>query len=149
MKLITEFRSKMKKRINKKLVKRIAIPIVLILIFILGLYFIVLRMDEDSWIKNSKGIWTKHGNPAETPAEVIEQQQIIACVTDIYSQFKRNGMNFSSQCLGQCGDYSIDIVHTPRTAEDNLEENQCAEYITGTTSHFIEIDKDGKIVRII
>jgi hypothetical protein len=138
----------MKKRINKKLVKRIAIPIAFILIFILGLNFIVLRIDEDSWIKDSKGVWIRHGNPAETPAEVIEQQQIIGCAQDIYSQFKRNGMNFSSQCLGACGDYSIDIVHVPKTAEDNKAENQCEEYLAGMTGHFVELDKEGKVVRI-
>jgi hypothetical protein len=109
----------------------------------------ILRINEDSWIKNSKGVWIKHGNPAETPAEVLEQQQIIACAQDIYSQFKRNGMNFSSQCLGQCGGYSIDIVHTPRTKEDNLEQNQCEEYLTKETSHFIELNNNGEIVRII
>jgi|WetSurMetagenome_2_1015567.scaffolds.fasta_scaffold592500_2 hypothetical protein len=108
----------------------------------------ILRLNEDSWIKDSRGVWIKHGNPAETPAEVIEQQQIIGCAQDIYSQFKRNGMNFSSQCLGACGDYSIDIVHVPRINEDNKAENQCEEYLAGMTGSFIELDKEGKVVRI-
>jgi hypothetical protein len=139
----------MKKKINKKLMKGVIISAILVLIFILSLNFIVWRMDEDSWIKNSNGIWTRHGNPAETPAEVTEQKQIIACATDIYSQFKQNGMVFYSQCLGACGNYSIDIVHVPRNKEDDKPENQCDDYSKGKTSHFIELDKEGKIVRII
>jgi hypothetical protein len=138
----------MKKRINKKIVSILIIIIAFVLIFILSLNFIILRMDEDSWIKDSRGVWIKHGNPAETPAEVIEQQQVIACANDIYIQLK-GSMVFSSQCLGACGDYSVDIIHVPRTAEDDLAENQCAEYIGGKTKHFIELDANGKVVRII
>jgi hypothetical protein len=128
--------------------KKLFFGIIIIAIFVLGIFFI-LKINEDNWIKNSKGIWTRHGNPAETPIEVKEQQKIIACATDIYSQFKTKGMVFSSQCLGACGNYSIDIVHVPRTAEDDKTENQCEEYLNGKTNHFIELDKEGNIVRII
>jgi hypothetical protein len=134
---------------KKKLFFRILIIVAFVLIFIIGLNFIVLRMDEDSWIKNNNGVWIKHGNPAQIPNEVKEQQQIISCTEDIYSQLKSSGMIFSSQCLGACGNYSIDIVHIPRTSEDEKIENQCEEYINKKTSNFIELDKEGKIVRII
>jgi hypothetical protein len=62
---------------HNKLMKVIIIFIILILIFIIGLNFIVLRMDEDTWIKNSDGVWIKHGNPSDTPDEVKEQSYII------------------------------------------------------------------------
>ena len=62
---------------HNKLRKGIIIFAILILIFILGLNFIVLRMDEDTWIKDSRGVWIKHGNPTETPDEVKEQYYII------------------------------------------------------------------------
>lgn len=32
---------------------------------------------EDSWIKDSNGIWIKHGNPSETPDYVLEQQKAL------------------------------------------------------------------------
>jgi len=58
-------------------------------------------------------------------------------------------MQFSSQCLGTIGDYAADIVHVPRNDEDNLAENQCEDYRRGKVNHFIELDKDGNIFRIV
>jgi hypothetical protein len=60
-----------------RLLKGVIISIILLLIFILGLSYIVLRMDEDSWIKDSKGVWVKHGNPSKTPNEIKEQSYVI------------------------------------------------------------------------
>ena len=57
-------------------------------------------------------------------------------------------MGFSSQCLGVVGGYAVDIVHVPRTEEDNLPENQCEDYREGRVSKFIELDKDGNVIRI-
>jgi hypothetical protein len=56
--------------------------------------------------------------------------------------------NFSSQCLGSCDAYAVDIVHVPRTEEDDLEENQCETFRRGQLKHFIELDDKGNIVRI-
>lgn len=136
----------MKKRINKKIGRSIIILICFVLIVILGLNFIVWRMDEDSWIKDSKGVWVKHGNPAETPDYVLEQQEAINCASE-----KLNGFveEINSQCLGTCGNYAIDIVHIPRTEQDDLAENQCAAFKNKEVSHFIELDKEGEIVRIV
>ncbi len=66
----------------------------------------------------------------------------------MYHEKKNSGMNFSSQCIGVCGNYAVDIVHVPRNEEDNLQENQCEDYREGKVSRFIELDKDGNIVRI-
>jgi len=51
--------------------------------------------------------------------------------------------------LGVVGNYAVDIVHVPRSEEDNLIENQCEAYRNGEVNHFIELDKDGEIIRII
>lgn len=104
--------------------------------------------NEDAWIQDSRGVWIKHGNPAETPDYVSEQQKIILCAGDIFAQLSPNFDNLSSECLGACENYSIDIVHVPRTAEDDKTENQCKEYFNGKTSEFIELDNKGNIVRI-
>jgi hypothetical protein len=135
----------MKKRINKKIVSILIIIVAFVLIFILSLSFIVWRMDEDSWIKDSKGIYVKHGNPAETPAYVSWQKAAIVCANDLFTNFTEEK---NSQCLGTCGNYAIDIVHVPRTAEDDLTENQCPDYGKGFVSRFIELDKNGEIARI-
>lgn len=110
--------------------------------------FIFLRGNEDNWIKDSKGIWIKHGNPVNTPGFVKQQQDAILCANDLYSQAKENWMEFNSQCLGACGNYSVDIVHVPRNSWDDSSENQCSDY-PKITPHFIELDKDGKIVRVV
>jgi len=103
--------------------------------------------NEDSWIKDSRGVWIKHGNPSETPDYVLEQQQAVSCALGLY-EANSSRLSFSSQCLGTCGNYAVDIVHVPRTSEDNLIENQCLGYTEGKVSQFIEIDKYEEIVRI-
>ena len=44
--------------------------------------------DEDDWIKNSQGVWIKHGNPSSTPDEVLKQQDAIARAIQLYNQKK-------------------------------------------------------------
>ncbi|MBM3233903.1 hypothetical protein FJZ19_02290 [Candidatus Pacearchaeota archaeon] len=122
--------------------------LVVIIIAVLFIRFII-GGDEDDWIKDSRGVWIKHGNPAETPAGVSEQQTAISCALNLYKEKKNSGMQFSSQCLGNCGDYAIDVVHVPRTDEDNIESNICSDFREARVNHFIELDKNGEIVRIV
>ena len=121
---------------------------IVILLLIAGWIFVrfVIGRDEDSWIKDEKGIYVKHGNPSETPAYVAWQQAAIACASDLFNNMTEEA---NSQCLGTCGNYAVDIVHVPRTEEDNLAENQCEDYGSGIVTHFIELDKNGEIVRIV
>jgi flagellar basal body-associated protein FliL len=50
------------------------IAIVIILIIILAGFLLFLRGNEDNWIKDSKGIWIKHGNPSsEKPLASCEK----------------------------------------------------------------------------
>jgi len=123
---------------------------VISILIIVGWLFMrfVIGGNEDSWIKDEKGVWVKHGNPSEIPSYVSEQQEAINCALNLYENNKTK-MNFFSQCLGTCGNYAVDIVHVPRTSDDNLLENQCQDYRLGRVSHFIELDKDGEIVRIV
>jgi len=108
--------------------------------------FLVFRANEDNWIKDSRGVWIKHGNPSETPDYVLEQQEIINCALEKFNNFSEE---VNSQCLGVCGNYAVDIVHVPRAEADNLISNQCADYNNGIVSHFIELDQEGGIVRIV
>jgi hypothetical protein len=131
--------------------KKIYIILIIIGILIISWLFIrfVFGGGEDSWIKDEKGVYVRHGNPSETPAYVAEQQEGISCALSLYQEQKQTGIEFTSQCLGTCMDYAVDIVHVPRTNEDNIFGNQCSEYQEGKVSKFIELDKDGKIVSII
>ncbi len=129
----------------KKTISIIGI-IVLVVIVIIG---IRLFSGEDDWIKDERGVWIKHGAPAGIPENVKAQQEAIDCTFGLYNDAKINGMNFNSQCLGSCGNYVVDIVHIPRSDEDNLVENQCKDYREGRTKGFIELDKDRGIVRVV
>ena len=122
--------------------------LVLIGLLVLTIIVVILRGNEDAWIKTNNGIWEKHGNPSETPASVLEQQEAISKALELYTQKKSEGINFSSQCLGTVGNYAVDIAHVPRISEDNLVINQCEAYTMFRVSHFIEMDKDGNILRI-
>lgn len=121
--------------------------IILILIVIFVIVFIFLRGNEDTWIKDSRGVWIRHGNPSNTPEKVLEQQEAINCAVEKFNSFNEE---INSQCLGVCnGKYAVDIVHVPRSSEDNLVENQCVDFREGSVSHFIELDKNGEVVRIV
>jgi len=125
---------------------------VAIVIAILVIGIMVFRPGgEDSWIKDERGVWIKHGNPSKTPDYVLEQQEIIDAALSLYEQKKGEGMEFNSQCLGTLEEfgYVLDIVHVPRNEEDNRSENQCEDFKQGIVNHFIELDKDGNIVRIV
>ncbi|MDD5192418.1 MAG: hypothetical protein PHH54_06165 [Candidatus Nanoarchaeia archaeon] len=124
--------------------------LIIIGIVLIGWMFVrfVLGGSEDDWIKDSRGIYIKHGNPGSVPDYVREQQDAVDCALNLYNTKKQEGMQFSGQCLGKCSNYAVDIVHVPRTNEDNLTENQCSDYREGKVSKFIELDKNGGIVRI-
>jgi hypothetical protein len=125
--------------------RKIWIILIIAAVLIAGLLF--LRGNEDNWITDEKGIYVKHGNPSQVPAYVIEQQEAIICALDLYNKAKETTM-LESQCLGACGDYAVDIVHVPRVAEDDKEENQCAAFRSGELKHFIELDKEENIARV-
>ena len=110
----------------------------------------VLRVRQASWMKDDHGIWIEHGKPAITPQEVRDQQDMITQAKALYQQIKTKGTDLSvGPCLGTIGDYAIDIAHNPRIAVDNDPANQCAAYRNGTVNHFIELDVDGNIIRIV
>jgi hypothetical protein len=129
--------------------KKIYWVLIVIVILTVGFTMIFRPGGEDSWIQDERGVWIKHGVPYETPDYVIEQQQIINQTLSLYEQRKSEEMEFFSQCLGVIGNYAVDIVHVPRSSEDNLVENQCEAYRNNEVTHFIELDKDGNIVRIV
>lgn len=130
--------------------KQYLIILIAIGIVLIGLSFVrfFIGGNEDDWIKDEKGQYIQHGKPGFFPDYVAEQQQAIICAIGLYEQAKSEGMQFSSQCLGTCNNYTVDIVHVPRTSEDNLAENQCSYFREGKVSKFIELDKNGEIVRI-
>jgi hypothetical protein len=70
------------------------------------------------------------------------------CAKNRYNKMRSIGMGFDSQCIGECFGYAVDVVHVPRTAKDDLPNNQCEAFRNGTLKHFIELDGHGDVVRI-
>lgn len=91
----------------------------------------------------------------KSPTVNDPRKEITKCAKNMYREFKELGAVFNSQCLGLCHsditneDYAVDIVHVPRTEEDNKPENQCEAYRNGLIGKFIELDKDGNVVRVV
>jgi hypothetical protein len=130
---------------RKRKKPNLILVIILVLLF-LAIALLLLRPPEDDWITDSKGVWIKHGFPSNTPDYVLAQQGAIVCALELYNQSYSD--NLSSECLGYCETYAIDIVSVPRTAEDDLKKNQCEKITTGKLNHFIELDKYGNLVRV-
>jgi hypothetical protein len=132
----------------KKINYLIIVIIVIVIAFLVLMFLRGFNGGEDNWIKDSKGMWVKHGNPSNTPTEVLVQEEAIKCAKGLYEIARSDGLPLNSQCLGTCTDYAVDIVNVPRNSDDDLVENQCASFKEGKVMHFIELDKEGKIVRI-
>lgn len=111
---------------------------------ILGIVWLVLRGQEDTWILDEQGVWIKHGNPKNKPEKVVQQEELIKKATALYQEAKIKGTDFANgPCLGNINnDWVVDIAHNPRQNIDNLPENQC------TAQHFIELDSEGSIIKI-
>ena len=131
-----------------KIVKWVLIVIVILLFSVVVMF--VVRGSKDDWIKNSKGVWIKHGNPQKIPDEVRIQQQMIETADRTYQEATVRGVDFSNgPCLGKINnDWVLDVAHDPRQPEDDKRQNQCSDYLSGSAKHFIEIDLNGKIIRI-
>jgi len=60
----------------------------LVLLIVLLLF---LRSPEDSWIKDERGCWIKHGMPSQTPDYVLEQQNLTNCSEKIIAPVHPDG----------------------------------------------------------
>ena len=80
----------------------------------------------------------------------VGQEQAIAEAKRAFAAQKAQGKDFTNgPCLVEesIADWSVDIVHNPRQAVDDLPENQCQFYLDGKTHHFVELDLDGNLIR--
>jgi hypothetical protein len=69
---------------------------------------------------------------------------------NLYAAKKSAGADLSTgPCLGQVApDWVADIAHNPRQKVDDIAENQCRDFLDGNAHHFVELDPDGKLIRI-
>lgn len=131
---------------NKKILLSILVLLALIVVIVMVKLFF--NGGEDNWIRQDNGIWIRHGNSSEMPIYVQNQFNAVSCAFVLYTKERISGKAIDSQCLGNCGEYAIDIISVPRSESDDLIENQCADFVNGKTTRFIELDKEGKILRV-
>jgi hypothetical protein len=46
------------------------------------------------------------------------------------------------------GDWVADVVHQPRKPIDDQPAHQCPLYVEGKVHHFVELDVQGKVIRV-
>lgn len=69
----------------------------------------------------------------------------------VYQQAKSLGTDFSAgPCLSNAllPDWVLDIAHNPRLAIDDLSANQCSALKEGKANHFVELDPNGKLIKV-
>jgi len=122
--------------------------VVTLIVIVIILAIFLLRGDEDSWIKDSNGSFVKHGNPSAVSDKITMQENALRCAHELYSDFAFSKVKIDSQCLGTCFGYVVDFVHVPRNVSDDQKENQCSDYINNKVTNYIELDKNGDVVRV-
>lgn len=70
-------------------------------------------------------------------------EELCVALCEAYLGDKSNG-----PCLGLIKeDWVCDIAHSPRLDVDNLPENQCEEYRSGSAKHFVEVSETCNVIR--
>lgn len=127
----------------------------ILVLFILLLIILRGLSGEDSWIKDSDGFWIKHGNPYETPANVLEQQKLIEEALKLYHDKIEEGVDFhvfssDKQSLGVSldGNYGFFVVWTPENGKVDMQRYSNLDE-TGKLKNFVLLDRDGNVVRVV
>lgn len=81
-----------------------------------------------------------------------ERQRAIDAAMDVYATVAASGQDLSNgPCIAEelevAPGWSVDIAHDPRQEVDNQPANQCQAYREGRTTHFVELDPDGNLIR--
>lgn len=93
-------------------------------------------------------------NPSKNSSNNLDQakkDELASLAKQKFEEEKSKGTNFSNgPCLGIVAiGWVVDIAHNPRQkAIDDKPENQCSDYLSGSVSHFIELDTKGNLIKI-
>lgn len=122
--------------------KNVIILTGVVAIIVAALLFRNLNRKEEPQIVEKTPI-----NTATSSAKI--EDEALKNALNLYIEKRADGIDFSSgPCLGVVmDDWVLDIAHRPRTAIDDLPENQCADFREGRAHHFIELDSDGQLIR--
>ncbi|OGE32175.1 hypothetical protein A2631_05685 [Candidatus Daviesbacteria bacterium RIFCSPHIGHO2_01_FULL_44_29] len=89
--------------------------------------------------------------PVYKPGVYADVDRAVNQAKLIYNQAKSLGQDLSSgPCLSNAllPGWVVDIAHNPRLPIDDLPENQCSAIREGQANHFVELDPDGKLIKV-
>lgn len=115
---------------------RLSLVIIVLMVISTSSFLIFITNNTPSRYK--PGIWP-------------EADRAASQANHVYQLAKQRGVDFSSgPCLSNSlvEGWVLDIVHNPRTPEDDLPENQCGTYLEGQAKHFVELDTEGNLIRV-
>lgn len=111
--------------------------VIIVLMVIATSTFLIFITDKTPY-KYKPGIWPEADNAVSQAAHV-------------YNLAKERNLDMSSgPCLSNSliSGWVLDIVHSPRSADDDLVDNQCGTILNGQAKHIIELDPEGNLVRV-
>ena len=86
--------------------------------------------------------------PDKGPVDIDTQTEaIMMCerLCDVFSGDLRKGPCISNNVIPN---WACDVVHQPRTEDDNLSENQCRSIADGMVDNLIEINPNCEFIRV-
>lgn len=84
--------------------------------------------------------------------QAVTKEAAVAEAKVVFIAQESKGVDFSNgPCLTNnlLPDWVADVAHNPRTAVDDLPENQCRAYREGQARHFVELDPEGSLIRAL
>ena len=87
----------------------------------------------------------------EKKREIADPQLAVIRAKAIFQKLQAEQFDFSrGPCIAEdlMPNWVADVVHNPRTALDDLPENQCQAFAKGSAQHFVELDMQGEAIRI-
>ena len=81
-----------------------------------------------------------------------ERDRAVAAAARAFEQAKEEGVDFTDgPCIADpleaMPNWVVDVAHDPRQDVDDDPANQCASYRSGEADHFVELDRDGNLIR--
>lgn len=117
---------------------------ILSLVFIIGIAMLTLYFHQKPQNGETSANAYKPGVKQDVD-QAVNQAQVV------YEQYKSLGTDFSSgPCLSNAllPGWVLDIAHNPRLPMDDLPDNQCSAFKEGKAKHFIELDPNGKLIKV-
>jgi hypothetical protein len=84
----------------------------------------------------------------------VDKSKIAETCVQACERAKASGQNLENgPCLlnpiPEYPDWVCDVAHSPRVDVDNLPENQCSAYRAGSASHFVEVDPNCELIKVV